>query len=247
MKFEQAVKRCLSLLIPEPIKTRIRKSINGNAINISSSSEFVNLSFSQEGEDLVLARIFEGKTSGFYIDVGAHHPMRFSNTFKFYSQGWRGINIDALPGSMELFNQLRPEDINLEIPISNNNNECTYYMFNEPALNTFDRELAESRNNGNYRIIEQRDLQTYTLAEVLQKHLRPGQKIDFLTIDVEGLDVEVLESNNWSDCRPEYIVTECFGTRLNDVFGMPVNKILEDKGYSLFAKTVNSLIYQNLR
>jgi FkbM family methyltransferase len=246
MKFEQAVKKCLSLLIPESIKIRIRKSINGGAVNSSFNNEYVNLSFSQEGEDLVLARIFEGKTNGFYIDVGAHHPMRFSNTFKFYLQGWRGINIDALPGSMVLFNQRRPEDINLEVPISNNNNKCTYYMFNEPALNTFDRELADSRNNGKYRIIEQRDLQTYTLAEVLQKHLQPGQKIDFLTIDVEGLDVEVLESNNWSECRPEYIVTECFGTRLNDVFEMPVNKLLEEKGYSLFAKTVNSLIYENL-
>jgi len=247
MKFEQAVKKCLSFIIPKSVKAWIRQSINGNSAKAAFNDEFVNLSFSQEGEDLVLARIFESRGNGFYIDVGAHHPMRFSNTYKFYLQGWRGINIDALPGSMDLFNQCRPQDINVEVPISNNNSKCTYYMFNEPALNTFDKELADSRNKGKFRIIEERDLQTYTLAQVLQKHLRPGQKIDFLTIDVEGLDVEVLESNNWAECRPEYIVTESFGTRLQDLDEMPVAKLLKEKGYSLFAKTVNSLIYEIVR
>ena len=61
----------------------------------------IQYSFSQEGEDLVLARIFEGKKNGFYVDIGAHHPTRFSNTHYFYRRGWSGINIDAMPGSMK--------------------------------------------------------------------------------------------------------------------------------------------------
>src|SRR5215510_10661697 len=60
-------------------------------------------SFSQQGEDLILARLFEGQRRGFYVDVGAHHPRRFSNTFLLYRRGWRGLNIDAAPGSMRLF------------------------------------------------------------------------------------------------------------------------------------------------
>ena len=75
-------------------------------------------SWSQEGEDMILHRIFGGKKSGFYVDVGAHHPKRFSNTYFFYCHGWRGINIDAMPGRMKLFNQWRPKDINLEMGVA---------------------------------------------------------------------------------------------------------------------------------
>ena len=66
-------------------------------------------SYSQEGEDLVLRKIFKKQDKGFYVDVGAHHPKRFSNTFLLYKKGWNGINIDATPGSMKLFNKFRSE------------------------------------------------------------------------------------------------------------------------------------------
>ena len=83
--------------------------------------QFVNLSFSQEGEDLVLYRLLGHQTKGVYVDVGAHHPYRFSNTFKFYLLGWSGINIDPLPGSKQLLDEKRPRDINLEAGILNRN------------------------------------------------------------------------------------------------------------------------------
>src|SRR5690554_6253894 len=80
--------------------------------------DFSRKSYSQEGEDILLEKLFEGKNDGFYVDVGAHHPRRFSNTYLLYRRGWRGINIDAMPGSMAEFRRLRGRDINLEIPIS---------------------------------------------------------------------------------------------------------------------------------
>ena len=73
-----------------------------------------NICYSQNGEDLILNRFLENKKNGFYIDIGAHHPIRFSNTYLFYKKGWRGINIDAMPGSMDLFNKIRSRDINIE-------------------------------------------------------------------------------------------------------------------------------------
>lgn len=246
MVIKQSLKRVILFLIPKSIKAQLGKAVYSE-IKVFSAPEFINLSYSQEGEDLILGRIFEGRYTGFYIDVGAHHPMRFSNTYKFYLLGWRGINIDALPDSMKKFKQARPDDINIEVPISKDtSSKLTYYMFNEPALNTFDKSLADSRNNGKpYKITEERIMQTYTLAEILKMHMAHGQKIDFLSIDVEGLDVEVLESNDWELYRPAYIVTECFDTSLSEVRKADVNGILESKGYSLFAKTVNSLIYKN--
>ena len=74
--------------------------------------------YAQEGEDLILYRIFEQTPPGFYVDIGAHHPCCFSSTYLFYQRGWRGINIDAMPGSMDLFRRIRPRDINLESAIS---------------------------------------------------------------------------------------------------------------------------------
>ena len=74
--------------------------------------------YSQEGEDLILHRVFENQNTGFYVDVGAHHPVRFSNTYFFYLRGWSGINIDAAPGSIRKFAWKRRRDLNLEAALT---------------------------------------------------------------------------------------------------------------------------------
>jgi len=97
------------------------------------------LSYAQEGEDLVLARILGelGITTGFFVDIGAHHPARFSNTYYFYRRGWRGINVDALPGTKRLFQRMRSRDITIECGVGSQEGVLKYFAFNEPALNTF--------------------------------------------------------------------------------------------------------------
>ncbi|RYG33949.1 MAG: FkbM family methyltransferase [Chitinophagaceae bacterium] len=208
--------------------------------------QHLNLSFSQEGEDLVLHRHFNYKPSGFYVDVGAHHPYRFSNTFKFYLKGWRGINIDPLPGSMKLFDEKRPKDINLEIGISENDGETlNYYMFDEPTLNTFDPSLVQRAEGENYRLEKTVTVKTVRLSSVLDQHLRQDQPIDFLTIDVEGFDLYVLRSNNWDKYRPAIVIAESYGTRLEDDLMSPVSKFLATKNYQLVSKTANSLFYKD--
>ena len=82
---------------------------------IEEHEKQIDVFYSQQGEDIILHRMFEWQEQGFYIDVGAHHPTRFSNTYKFYKRGWTGINVDAMPGSMTAFNRLRPKDINIEL------------------------------------------------------------------------------------------------------------------------------------
>jgi hypothetical protein len=99
--------------------------------------------FSQEGEDGLLERVCAGKLNGFYVDIGAHHPQRFSNTYVFYLKGWRGINVDPMPGSKQRFDILRDRDTNLEVGVSDVREELIYYSFKEPALNTFDPGVAE--------------------------------------------------------------------------------------------------------
>lgn len=204
------------------------------------------ISFSQEGEDCILARIFEGKQKGFYVDVGAHHPQRFSNTYRFYLKGWQGINIDAMPGSMELFKQLRPKDINLEAAISDSAQVLTYYMFNEPALNSFSADIAASRVASTRRqLLGKRSIKTQTLAEVLDCHLPPGQKIDFLSIDVEGLDYQILLSNDWQKYRPQVVLVEELKTSLAALeSGSKIAFLMQQNGYELIAKTFNTSFYK---
>jgi FkbM family methyltransferase len=204
-----------------------------------------HISFSQEGEDGVLQRLFERKPEGFYVDVGSHHPQRFSNTYRFYLRGWNGINIDPLPGSKVRFDALRQGDINLELGISESTGELTYYSFEEPALNTFDPKVAASRDS---RLISKDRIQVLRLSDVLDRHLPPNQKIDFLTIDVEGLDLQVLRSNDWSRYRPSYVLAEALGMRdVDQVINSELHAYMVAEGYSLFAKCVNTLFFIDTR
>lgn len=205
-------------------------------------------SYSQEGEDMMLRRIFEKKPSGFFVDVGAHHPVRFSNTYFFYRRGWRGINIDAMPGSMRLFRIFRPRDINLEVPISAEDRTLTYYVFDEPALNGFDADLSNVRNaqDSQYRIVDTIDLPTRRLDALLDEQLPSGQEIDFLSIDVEGLDFEVLRSNDWTKYRPEVVLVEVIGLTLNEIARGEVTAYLGERGYAFYAKAVNTVIYRRV-
>jgi FkbM family methyltransferase len=204
-------------------------------------------SWAQEGEDLILERYFASQREGFYVDVGAHHPLRFSNTYKFYKRGWQGINIDAMPNSMVEFNKLRSRDINIEVPVSADSKILPYYIFNEPALNGFDAELSRERNQAknNYFIERTEDLQTRRLSEILDEHLRKGQKIDFLSIDVEGFDLEVLKSNDWQKYRPEIVLVELFGESLSAVIDSDINQYLTHRDYELYAKTINTVFYKD--
>lgn len=208
------------------------------------------MSYSQEGEDLILECFLGDKKNGYFVDVGAHHPMRFSNTYRFYLKGWRGINIDATPGSMKLFNELRPEDLNLELGVTNQSEELTYYMFNEPALNTFSEKEAMKKDGlRNFKIIKKEKVASNTLGNILKKHVPKDVKIDFMNIDVEGLDIEVIMSNDWINYRPNFILIEDLDK--NPVIDIPVQskiyQMLTKKGYELIAKSFNTLFFRDTK
>ncbi|MFD2512664.1 FkbM family methyltransferase [Pontibacter locisalis] len=208
---------------------------------------FGNVSYAQEGEDLLLNRIFENHLEGVYVDVGAHHPKRFSNTYIFYKKGWRGINIDPMPKSMDVFNKIRPLDINLEVGISKVEQTLTYYMFDEPALNGFNLKVAEERNDHtNYSIIDRKQIKTLPLHQVLDSYLSENKRISFLSVDVEGLDLVVLESNNWEKYRPTIILVEILHSCIEDILKSDINLFLESKNYTLYCKTPNTVFYRNV-
>jgi len=211
--------------------------------------QYSEYSFSQEGEDLILSSICEEleivkyQEKGYYIDIGAHHPMRFSNTYHFYLKGWNGINIDAMPGSMNLFKILRERDINLEIPISETETEMDFYSFKEPAYNTLDSKIAKQRIAENETLEKVYKLRTRTLESVLDEYLKEDTEIAFMTIDVEGFDMQVMNSNNWVRYRPKIIVVEDENFNFIDTTNSKIYKFLDQKGYVLIAKTRRNLFF----
>jgi FkbM family methyltransferase len=201
---------------------------------------FFHKSYSQEGEDMIYRSYFENHKhyKGFYIDVGAHHPYRFSNTAHFYQKGWRGINIEPTPGAIKLFKIFRRRDINLNIGIDSTAGTLPFYCFNEPALNSFDKEIstARSETNTKYKITNVINIKTMPLEQVLATYLPEGQIIDFLNIDAEGFDLEVLKSNNWDKYIPLFIMVEV-GIDIQNLAGSEIYNYLLARNYELVAKT----------
>jgi FkbM family methyltransferase len=205
-------------------------------------------SYAQDGEDVALAAFFEGKKGykGFFVDVGAHHPVRFSNTWMFYKKGWRGINIDPTPGSMRSFGWLRPRDLNLEIGIAGESSTMPFFCFNEPALNTFDASVAQQRNTGQpYRVIKTVDVPIMPLSGVFEQHLLSGQEIDFMSVDVEGLDLQVLKSNNWDQYRPKYLLVEDVHFDPNEPQKSEVCLYLKGLTYHIVAVLKRTIIFES--
>ncbi|NJL53867.1 MAG: FkbM family methyltransferase [Leptolyngbyaceae cyanobacterium RM2_2_4] len=194
---------------------------------------------------MVLRRIFEGRTiSKFYVDVGAHHPRRFSNTYFFYQQGWSGINIDAMPGSMSLFEAERQRDINLEMPVAKKQAALTYTQFNEPALNSFSEELVLARTSlPSVKVIATQKMEAYPLAKILDQHLPSGQEIAFLSIDVEGLDLQVLQSNDWQKYRPNVVLVEIQKSSLHKIQSEPIYQYMLEHRYYLYAKAFHTAFF----
>jgi FkbM family methyltransferase len=211
---------------------------------------WARIAYAQEGEDILLDRLLSKQGHGFYVDVGAHHPKRFSNTQYFYLRGWRGINIEPNPVVVEIFKQMRRRDINLQLGVSDQKGELIYYEFDDPALNTFDESLrCERERSTSYKCIGTQNIRVEPLAHVLETHLPRGQTIDFLTVDVEGLDMNVLRSNDWRRFRPRCVVSEALNADLlpASLQSSPLVTYMQEQDYRLVAKTCNSWLFLDMR
>lgn len=230
-------KKITKKILPKPILSLLKKIFN-------TSADY-HKSYSQEGEDMIVNSRLLGEKKGFYVDIGAFDPKKYSNTYFFYQKGWRGINIDPRPGSMQSFRKVRPRDINLETAISNKKEVLTYYNFNQPALNGFSEQISEERNgSGWYRIISKTKIVTSTLCEILDTYLPSNTPIDFMSIDTEGWDYKVLQSNNWDKYKPGIILIEELGNSYEKLLESPIFSFLQEKGYEIVAKTYNTLIFK---
>ena len=192
-------------------------------------------SYSQWGEDIIIDNLLGRKKKGFYVDVGAYDPTRFSNTKRFYLQGWRGINIEPDPIRINKFYNLRPKDVNLNVGAANKNGMLNFFKFDPQTLSTFSKKAATDYQKQGYTLTETFKVKVNKLGQILEKECT-NRQIDFFTIDTEGSDLEVLKSNNWKRFRPKVICIEGQG-------GNP-EKLLIKLGYKkVYTNQTNSIFY----
>lgn len=195
---------------------------------------FAEVSFGQEGEDRVLARMFERQNTGAYVDVGAHHPRRFSNTYLLYRRGWSGLNIDPLPGTKQLFDRERPRDITVECAVASAHGTVELFEFTEKALTTTDSEIAAQRQQAGHVLAAVRHVRTVPLSDLVHDFLDERQ-VHVLTIDAEGRDHEILESAQLEVLKPTVICVESYTTHL--LHTDATSSLMAEHGYGLVAAT----------
>ncbi|MBI2108828.1 MAG: FkbM family methyltransferase [Parcubacteria group bacterium] len=200
-------------------------------------------SYSQFGEDVILQKLLK-KKNGFYVDVGAYHPKHYSNTYLLHKKGWGGINIDPNPETIKLFDLCRRNDTNIQTGISNERKNLTYYTFSHSNWNTFSKEKAEMwRQKSGVNFIGEQKISCVSLREILKHYVPLGTAIDLLNVDAEGMDLEVLESNDWGKYAPRVVVVE--STRFNPDVPREneIYAFLSERSYTLYAFVGMSLIF----
>lgn len=223
-----------------------------NKLNAEKNHDTTGQYFSHYGEDVILDYVFKNKRDGFYVDIGCYHPDIFPNTKKLFLNGWRGINIDANKDTIDLFNKIRPNDINLNFAISESEGTAEYFKFLE-----FDECGGGS---GNSLSIEVKDayekqgiistsvpVEMKTLQQILDQYAE-SQKIDFMNIDVEGFDLSVLRSNNWYKYRPTVIAVEIWNTNISfdHVNENKVYKYLKSINYKAFSCAIHTWFFYDI-
>lgn len=206
----------------------------------------VRLISSQCGEDLIIESIIPFKKDGFYIDIGANHPIKYSNTFLFHKKGWRGINIEPNPDIIKKFNIYRKKDINLNVGVGSEAGDLDFYVFDENTLSTFDKLSVDEFSKIGHKVVKTIKVPILTLKDILEKHC-PGKDIDILSIDTEGYDLEILKSNDWQKFRPRFVIVETLeyrkdgeGKKLNDIF----DPFMTNLNYNKVADTHINTIYE---
>jgi FkbM family methyltransferase len=230
------------------LRTNIYKSLPPSlrfkALSIWENWKPAKKYYSQNGEDIIISSIFKNKQNGFYIDIGAHHPKRYSNTHLLYERGWNGINIDANPESITAFKKYRRRDINVLAGVSSNNETLTYHMFSDPAVNTFSAAEAEKwkqRNTISY--LGSMQIETKHINNILKEHLDNDVSTDYLNVDIEGLDLQVLQTLDFTTYKPAVISVEEHGVLLDEINQSEIYQLLTANGYVLHSALKFSFIY----
>lgn len=214
--------------------------------NLNNKYEiFKKTSYSQSGEDLIINYILKarGLSTFTYLDIGANHPCHINNTYMFYLNGCRGVNIEPNPKLVDLYKETRPDDISLAIGISDKIGEFVYYEMDANELNTFSKEQSVYLEDRGHKIINQQIIKVQTIDHIIKNYFNDISP-NVLFIDAEGLDFTILKSINFIKHSPEILCIETISYELNG-HGIKDSELIDfvlSKGYFLYADTnINSI------
>ena len=199
------------------------------------------ISYSYGGIDLLILNIFKNQDKGFYLDIGCGHPIKNNNTYLLSKKGWSGINIDLDEENISLFNAYRNKDFNVSSAVSDKEGETDLYFYhNKSSLNTI------SKQNANFqkaKISAIKRIKTQTINKIIENSPYKDKKIDFLTIDVEGSELQILKNFDFNKYTPKVIVVEFLDLSLkkleiknlniSNIIKSEIYKLIVSKGYTL--------------
>ena len=199
-------------------------------------------SYSCLGEDLIINNFFKKKKNGFYVDVGSYHPFFWNNTYLLYKKNWNGINIDLNPFSIKLFNFARNNDYNFNFAVTNKKVKKIRFFFRKKinVLNTTNKQFAKRFFPNGYKTSIAK---CATLNSVISKTKFKKKRIDFLNIDVEGAEIEVLKSLNFKIYKPLLICIEIHHDNKYQLKYHPIYKFLTKKKYKKIWNREYSFIF----
>ena len=194
--------------------------------------------YAEDKEDLlVLEKI--NKKEGYFVDVGCFHPTRINNTYLLYKKGWRGLNIDMNKFSIKLFNLVRPEDVNIHSAISSVKGEIFYYTSKKLALTS----SLSKKKDLNIKVKVNSD----SLNNIISSSKFNQKKIDFLSLDCEGHDLEVLKTIDLKKYSPKIICVEISKSDYgNNIENNLTYKYIVSKNYKLFFSSSNNCMFEKI-
>src|SRR5690242_5885699 len=165
------------------------------------------VSYAQRFEDLYLMRCFAAGSDGFYIDIGSGHPVYDNTSFAFYLKGWHGITVEPNPWLARLSRAVRPRDFHLEALVGGSAGEAVFYLVDDfHGFSTMVERHAHSAHAEFGKASRPVVMPMTTLEELCDRHAPAS--IDFLKIDVEGAEADVVLHGNWRKHRPKIVVIE---------------------------------------
>ena len=222
------------------ILVRIKSKLVGNDYSLKS--------YSQSGEDLIMefALGFLNVKNPTYIDIGANHPMKFNNTYFFYKTGGSGVLIEPDPAIFSRLKNKRPNDVCLNVGIGlDENTKADFYIMSWPEFNTLSKERAlevEAHYKGRNKVEKVIEIPLLDINTVIKKYF-DGDSPQIISIDVEGLDIQILKTLNFDQYRPLVI---CVENALDERSGKGIlNDFMIKNGYFQYANThLNSIFVE---
>ena len=197
------------------------------------------LAYSHWGVDLIITKLLNSKNKGIYIDVGCHHPFLNNHSYLLYKSGWEGINIDIDYNSIDMFNFFRKSDVNIQTAVTDHKGEVDLFFYhNRAAKNTISKEFGSDAK-------EKKKINSDTLNNIIENSKFKNSKIDFVSIDVEGNEMNVLNGFNLKKYKPKLILLEFILPNKKEFYEKDINEITNSEVYKFLIKNEYKLINWN--